>query len=360
MACRVVCCSADGEFVVSGGDDRIVRVNPRPFLPEDGSSLGGPGSAPKTRMIEGPNQTPLHNGPITALAIRCSDQKLFTGCRDRKIRVFDLNKLENYRSRSRTNALVEVEDVSAINALALHPTGDYLLVAAADPVLRLLHLPRKQMFTTMWQHHHHTGQILDVSPTSDGSIAASASADGSIRLWDLVNMRVINRIPMAHQGGAVTSVRWSRSCRHLLSAGGDARARIWDVRTGAEVVSFGIDSDKPASRARACFLSDESFVALVVSDPSRPFVQLFNSYTGGLAYSESHLQDLLRRAAGSSSRGDFGSLASSSSMSSPAGILNWVEPVPRSMSLVTASEETNRCTFYVVSRHTPAGSGAQY
>lgn len=50
-------------------------------------------------------------------------------------------------------------------------------------------------------------------------IAATASADGAIKIWDAVNGKVLNTIKDAHNGAPVTSIRFSRNAKYLLSCG---------------------------------------------------------------------------------------------------------------------------------------------
>lgn len=49
-------------------------------------------------------------------------------------------------------------------------------------------------------------------------IAATASADGAIKIWDAVNGKVLNTIKDAHNA-PVTSIRFSRNAKYLLSCG---------------------------------------------------------------------------------------------------------------------------------------------
>ncbi len=66
----------------------------------------------------------------------------------------------------------------------------------------------------------------------DGRLFASCGRDGSVRLWDSVNMRAVRVIAAAHGGSEVGSVEFSADGASLLTAGRDSTARLWDVASG--------------------------------------------------------------------------------------------------------------------------------
>lgn len=67
-----------------------------------------------------------------------------------------------------------------------------------------------------FQAQHHGGAINDIRSTSDGRVFASASADGSISMWDAVSCRLINRLPKA--GHELGSRHAHRRHSHLCCA----------------------------------------------------------------------------------------------------------------------------------------------
>jgi cleavage stimulation factor subunit 1 len=154
------------------------------------------------------------------------------------IKIFDLTRPAHNKRASHT-----ITDVFPINTIALHPSGDYLLVGTQHKVIRLYDLSTSSLssppcYTAFQNDHHHQGAITALTYSNDGSIFASASLDGAIGIWDAINHRRVNLIPRAHGSAAVTSVKFSRNNRYLLTSGRDNRARLWDMRTGKRTVKI--------------------------------------------------------------------------------------------------------------------------
>jgi cleavage stimulation factor subunit 1 len=98
-----------------------------------------------------------------------------------------------------------------------------------------------------------------------------------------VNNRVINRLISPHAGQPVLSCQWSRNNRYLLTTGGDHRARLWDVRTGRQLMIY---TAQPRSNKceymQASFSHNEDYILIASSEFTEADVSLMDARTGSL------------------------------------------------------------------------------
>jgi WD40 repeat protein/serine/threonine protein kinase len=79
----------------------------------------------------------------------------------------------------------------------------------------------------------HTGEVYFVTYSPDGARLATASQDGTVRVWDAA--RFETQLTLRGHVGEVTGVSFSPDGRTLASAGEDHTVRLWDAHSGKEL-----------------------------------------------------------------------------------------------------------------------------
>merc|ERR1712096_179770 len=81
----------------------------------------------------------------------------------------------------------------------------------------------------------HPAPIKSVTYSPDGTTLASASDDGSIKLWDAVTGQELQQSPLSGHNGPISSVAYSPDGTTLASASFDGTIKLWDAATGQEL-----------------------------------------------------------------------------------------------------------------------------
>jgi WD40 repeat protein/tRNA A-37 threonylcarbamoyl transferase component Bud32 len=77
----------------------------------------------------------------------------------------------------------------------------------------------------------HSDAVQSVAYSPDGTRLASASSDGTVRVWDAITGQEVLP-PLRGHTGVVNTVAYSPDGRKLVSAGHDQTVKLWDVATG--------------------------------------------------------------------------------------------------------------------------------
>jgi WD40 repeat protein len=117
-----------------------------------------------------------------------------------------------------------------VNSVALSPDGRTLATASADGTVILWNVARR---TPLGQPlSGHRAAVWSVAFSPDGRTLASAGADGTVILWNVAR-QAPRGPPLRGHVGEVTAVAFSPDGQTLASAGADRTVRLWDVRRRA-------------------------------------------------------------------------------------------------------------------------------
>jgi WD40 repeat protein len=127
---------------------------------------------------------------------------------------------------------------AAVNAVALSGDGSRAATASDDATVRLWTTADGRHVATLAGH---AAAVTAVALSADGTLVASGDEDGSLLLWDADGTEPRERLP-SHDA-AVVALAMDRQGSRLVSAALDGSVRVRDLATG---VAFEVLGDLPA------------------------------------------------------------------------------------------------------------------
>ncbi|MGF1524074.1 MAG: protein kinase [Leptolyngbyaceae cyanobacterium] len=118
------------------------------------------------------------------------------------------------------------EHQSSVNALQLLSDKQRFVSASADTTIRLWNLSTGNMLQT---YEEHTTFVNTIALSPDETVLYSGSADGSIYYWDFATAEKLGEFPR-HEG-AVNTLARTPDGRLLVSGSSDGLIRLWSTRS---------------------------------------------------------------------------------------------------------------------------------
>ncbi|KAM4751653.1 DDB1- and CUL4-associated factor 11-like, partial [Cyanocitta cristata] len=191
---------ASGQLVLSGGDDGVCRAWDRRCLPE------GPAG-----VLAG------HRDGLTFLHARGDGRYVVSNSKDQSAKLWDL------RRPSGPAAL------AAARRAVARQSWDYRWQRAPRNARRATPLPGDASLVTFRGHVVlHTLLRCRLAPPGGAPVLAAGSAEGAVLVYDVTTGRALRRL--ANHGACVRDVSWSPEGAWLASASWDGTVRLWDYR----------------------------------------------------------------------------------------------------------------------------------
>lgn len=205
---RTVAFAADGQTLVSGGEDNSIKV----------WSLAS-GNPPKTLggWVFG------HSGWVQAIAISPDGQTLASGSVDGTVKVWNLGTGKLTRSLGSWFG----GDRDAVQAIAISRDGQVLASGLMDKTIKVWYLNTGKMRGIL---RGHSAWVESVAISPDGEILASGSGDKTIKLWQLATGKLL--FTLSDHEDIVRSVAISPDGQVLASGSGDKTVKLWRLATG--------------------------------------------------------------------------------------------------------------------------------
>jgi len=199
--------SPDGQFVVSGGEDRTVRF----WDIEAGADL---------RQFQGPTRV------VFAVAFSADGLTVAAASGDRSPPGAGELHFWNAAGGAAT-ARVDLATLQRAEHVDFLPKGDQVILAGYDKTLRLWDVAQSAEIRPFTGH---TGPVTSAALSADGQLVVSASEDRSVRLWEIASGKQQRQFD-GHEAEA-TSVAFCPDGKKVVSAGRDRTLIVWSVETG--------------------------------------------------------------------------------------------------------------------------------
>ncbi|MDZ8050466.1 MAG: WD40 repeat domain-containing protein [Aulosira sp. ZfuVER01] len=219
-----------------------------------------------------------HKGNVSSIAIAPDREMLVSGCADKTIKVWNLQKGELIRTL--TENLGEISSVAVssdgnylavgscqhpksnvkvwdlktgkllhtllghqkpVNVVVISPDGQ--LLASGSHKIKIWHLHKGDRICTLW--HSSVVDAAAISP--DGTILASGSSDSKIRLWNPLTGDPLRTL-IGHDAG-IKSLAISPDGKLLFSGSADTTIKIWHPIAGKLLNTLTGHSDEVKSIA---------------------------------------------------------------------------------------------------------------
>jgi len=240
--------SPDGKTVASASPDTSIRV----WVPTTGHLLDAVLSADPdhdfdvsfspdvTTAARAANRGPVQfwdlltgqavGGPLTSSARQLygtafsPDGKALVVSEDSNVRLWDLD--------TRHSSLV-LPGAYALAGSGMVFSPDGTILASVNGGVRLWNMSTARPVGPPLTGH--TRPVLDVAFSPDGRTLATASEDGTIRLWDPATGQPRRTLPTSPGEVAYTTLAFSPNGQTLASGDADGRLRLWSLTTGGPV-----------------------------------------------------------------------------------------------------------------------------
>ncbi len=247
----------DGKFLVTGGEDRTVRV-------------WEIGSGKQIRVFPG------HLDRVISVAVRPDGKQIASGSDDGAVRLWDLNTSDDH--------LAMQEATDPLWAVAFSPNGKRAAAVGADKLVRIYDPSTGKLEATL---PGHKAPITSAAFFPDNNRLVTAGGDRVLKIWDVAAKKSLKDVP-AHDS-AILTLAVSEDGKSIVSGSADRTVRAWNPEDGKELWSWtgksavcGVAIRKGGPQV-AVGLADGNLVVLDLASGKPKELSTANAHVAGVA-----------------------------------------------------------------------------
>eukprot|EP00178_Gracilaria_changii_P015077 TRINITY_DN422_c0_g1_i5.p1 TRINITY_DN422_c0_g1~~TRINITY_DN422_c0_g1_i5.p1 ORF type:complete len:672 (+),score=118.86 TRINITY_DN422_c0_g1_i5:186-2018(+) len=203
---RAVCFSPDGNWLITGAEDHVVKV-----------------WDVRSRTVK--HKLVGHATDIYSVDASANSQFIISGSGDKRAKLWSLE----------TGALIttlggDYGPTDGITSVSISPTSQHVAAGSLDKIVRVWDVESTRMVR---QFEGHKDSVYSVAFSPDGRLILSGSLDKTLKLWDVAAApQMSNQCRYSFSGHKdfVLSVTFSPDGRWLISGSKDRTVQFWDPR----------------------------------------------------------------------------------------------------------------------------------
>lgn len=201
---RAVCFSPDGEWLITGAEDHVVKV-----------------WDVRNRKVK--HRLEGHGTDIYSVDASANGQFIISGSGDKKAKLWKLETGELLRTLGG-----EYGPTDGITSVSVSPTSQHVAAGSLDKIVRVWDVETGRLVR---QFEGHRDSVYSVAFSPDGRMLLSGSLDKTLKLWDLsVHQSSQPRLSFNGHKDFVLSVAFCPRGKWLISGSKDRTVQFWDPR----------------------------------------------------------------------------------------------------------------------------------
>ena len=185
----------DGKYIISGSLDKTIRV----WNIKNGKNI---------KTLYG------HKGGVNSICLFSNGKYLLSASKDKTINMWSIKNGKKIKTFS--------GHFASVNSISITPDEKYFLSASDDERIALWDIKKDKPIGVL---HGHSHRVTSISISKDGKYFVSGGLDKKIHLWDFLTGKILKTFKN-HKN--INTVLISDSSKYIISSG-ERGVKIWDI-----------------------------------------------------------------------------------------------------------------------------------